>query len=184
LGFEDIMLIFDNSRGIIMTKTSNVELKRPLGVYILAFLFLLAPLGNIMISFAGSGVSNWYQPDIFTAFLKTIPLLDWAWLALLFLTGLLLFKAHKLSWTLAIATLFLVLLINVYRVYYVDTNSVDPQFLKVFSILALLCTTGVLVISFYFRFPYLDRRTEWTSTRQTQDRRKNDRDSSKNRRKS
>lgn len=167
-----------------MTQTTGVQLKRPFGVYLLAFMFLLAPLGNIVISFAGSGVQNWYQPDIFVAFLRTIPVLDWIWLGLLFFTGLLLFKAHKLSWSMAIATLFLILLINVYRVYYVDTNSVDPQFLKIFSVIALLCTTGVLVIAFYFRFPYLDRRTEWTSTRHRQDRRQSSREEDKDRRKS
>lgn len=162
----------------------NTQLKRPLGVYILAFLFLLAPIGNILISFAGSGVQNWYAPDVMLAFMKTIPAWDWAWLFLLFFTGLLLFKAHKLSWTLAIVSLVLILTINVYRVYFVDTNSIDPHFLRIFSVIALLCTTGVLVISFYFRFPYLDRRTEWTSSKKTEDRRKSLRDEQSDRRKS
>ncbi len=165
-----------------MTQTAP-ELKKPIGIYLLAILFLLAPLGNILISFAGSGVSNWYDPSIFIPFLKTIPALDWAWLALLFVTGLLLFKAHKLSWSLAIGTLILILLINVYRIYFIDTNSIDPQFLKVFSVISVLCTMGVLVISFYFRFPYLDRRTEWTSSKQKIDRRQADRNSDSDRRK-
>ena len=167
-----------------MEKTQNVQLKKPLGIFVLAFLFLLAPLGNIVISFAGSGVQNWYAPDVFMSFLKTIPVWDWAWLSLLFITGLLLFKAHKLSWTLAIVALILILIINIYRIYFIDTNSIDPQFLKIFSVIALLCTTGVLVISFYFRFPYLDRRTEWTSQKQSDDRRKQDRDEKSDRRKS
>jgi hypothetical protein len=165
-----------------MTQTAPV-LKKPIGIYLLALLFLLSPLGNILISFAGSGVSNWYDPSVFVPFLNTIPVLDWAWLVLLFVTGLLLFKAHKLSWSLAIGTLILVLLINVYRIYFVDTNSIDPQFLKIFSVISVLCTMGVLVISFYFRFPYLDRRTEWTSSKQKTDRRQADRKSDSDRRK-
>jgi hypothetical protein len=158
--------------------TESPQLKKPIAIYFLAILFLLAPLGNILISFAGSGVANWYDPSIFIPFLNTIPILEWAWLIMLFMTGLLLFKAHKLSWSLAIVTLILVLIINVYRIYFVDTNSIDPQFLKIFSVIAVLCTMGVLVIAFYFRFPYLDRRTEWTSSKQKTDRRTGSRDDS------
>lgn len=136
-------------------------LKRPLGIYILAILFILAPLGNIMISFAGAGVSNWYEPSVFMAFLQSIPAFDWVWLGLLVLTGILLFRPHKLSWSVAIVTLFLILVINAYRMFSADVSSIAPQYLKVFSIISLFCTFGVLMIAFYFRFPYLDRRANW-----------------------
>lgn len=140
---------------------STTALKKPTGVYILALLFLFAPLGNILISFAGSGIDKWYDLTVLTAFLQSIPPLEWIWLGLLFITGILLFRPHKLSWSVAIFTLLLILFINAYRLYYVDTNSIDPVFLKVFSLLAIICTLSVLVIAFYFRFPYLDRRASW-----------------------
>lgn len=142
---------------------TTTALKKPIGVYVLAFLFLLAPLGNIFISFAGSGLVNWYNPTVLMAFMESIPVLDWIWLGLLFVTGILLFRPHKLSWSVAIFTLLVILFINAYRLYQVDTNSIDPAFLKVFSLLAIICTLSVLVISFYFRFPYLDRRANWLS---------------------
>ncbi len=141
-------------------------LKKPTGVYILAVLFLLAPIGNILISFAGSGIKNWYDITVMVPFLYSIPALDWIWLGLLFVSGILLFRPHKLSWSVAILTLFVVLLINAYRLFHVDGNSIDPIFLKVFSILAIICTLSVLVISFYFRFPYLDRRSNWFTNMQ------------------
>ncbi len=140
---------------------NSTALKKPTGVYLLALLFLLAPLGNIIISFAGSGVSNWYEPSQFFPLLQSIPLIEWLWLGLLFITGLLLFRPHKLSWSLAIFTLILVLIINAYRIYSADANSIDPVFLKVFSLFAIICTLAVLLIAFYFRFPYLDRRANW-----------------------
>lgn len=140
---------------------SSAGLKRPTGVYLLAILFLLAPIGNILISFAGSGVDNWYDPGVFSPFLMSIPAVDWVWLGFLFVTGILLFFPHKLSWSIAIFTLFVVLGVNAYRLYSIDTNSIDPGFLKVFSVLAILCTLSVLVIALYFRFPYLDRRANW-----------------------
>lgn len=140
---------------------NEVGLKRPVGIYVLAVLFILAPLGNILISFAGAGVANWYEPSVFTVFLQSIPLVDWVWLSLLVLTGVLLFRPHKLSWSVAIATLVIILLINVYRMFSSDASSIAPQYFKVFSIISLFCTLGVLVIAFYFRFPYLDRRANW-----------------------
>ncbi len=162
-----------------MTETA---LKKPTGVYLLAILFLLAPIGNILISFAGSGVSNWHDMGVMIPFLQSIPTADWLWLGLLFITGILLFRPHKLTWTLAIVTLCLVLAINAFRLYQADTNSIDPIFLKVFSVLAIVCTLGILVIAAYFRFPYLDRRAKWTSTQQNDDRRGADRDELSDRR--
>lgn len=141
----------------------NSALKKPTGVYILAVLFLLAPIGNILISFAGSGIKNWYDSTVFIPFIQSIPAQEWIWLGLLFVTGILLFRPHKLSWSIAIFTLILVLSINAYRLFNVDENSIDPSFLKVFSVLAIICTLGVLIIAFYFRFPYLDRRASWFS---------------------
>ncbi len=155
---------------------NTTPLKKPTGVYLIAILFLLAPIGNILISFAGSGVGNWYNPNVFIPFLQTIPGLDWLWLALLFITGILLFRPHKLTWSLAIIILLVVLSINAYRVFNIDQNSIDPTFLKVFSVLAVICTLSVLVISAYFRFPYLDRRTKWVSADPNDDRRENERD--------
>lgn len=155
--------------------TASVPLKKPIGVYLIAILFLLAPIGNILISFAGSGVANWYSVDILFPFLKTIPFMDWLWLGLLFLTGVLLFRPHKLTWSLAIFSLLMVLIINAFRIFTADQNSIDPIFLKVFSVLAIICTLGLLVIAAYFRFPYLDRRAQWLSTEQSPDRRGDDR---------
>lgn len=155
---------------------STTPLKKPTGVFLIALLFILAPFGNILISFAGSGVSEWYNPNVFFPFLNTIPALDWLWLGLLFITGILLLRPHKLTWSLAMASLLLVLFINAYRVYNIDQNSIDPQFLKVFSILAIICTLSLLVIAAYFRFPYLDRRTKWTSSQANDDRREQSRE--------
>ncbi len=156
---------------------SATSLQKPLGVYAMAIMFILAPLGNILISFLGSGLTNWYEPPIFIALLKTISTFDWVWLGLLMFTGVLLFIQHKLSWTVAIITLVLVLGINAIRLFQADPNSIEPHFLKIFSILAVVTTLGVLVIAFYFKFPYIDRRMKWTSTDQSDDRRTDVRDS-------
>lgn len=161
----------------------EVKLKKPIAVFVLAFLFILAPIGNIMISFIGSGINQWYQPSIFASLLRTIQIVDWVWLTLLVVTGILLLKPHKLPWTLAIISLSVVLGMNAYRLYMMDGNSIEPHFLKVFSVLAIMTTLGVLMISLYFRFPYLDQRTKWLSAEHNSDRRGEKRDGHADRRK-
>jgi hypothetical protein len=165
------------------THITSPSLKKPFGVFVLAILFILAPWGNIFISFLGSGISNWYEPDVFMALLKTVTSFDWIWLGLLTLTGVLLLRPHKLSWSVAIFTLVLVLGINALRLFQADGNSIEPHFLKVFAVMAGLVTLGVLVIAFYFRFPYIDRRTQWTSNKHNADRRDQKREAQSTRRK-
>lgn len=135
------------------------QLKKPYGVYFLAVLFLLAPIGNLIISFANSGLSQWYEPSVFFAFLQSVSPLDWLWLSLLIVTGILLLRPQKASWSVAIGTLFLVLVINIYRTTrgeFLDTNAVKWQIF-----VSCAATLVVLAMSFYFRFPYLDRRMRW-----------------------
>lgn len=139
--------------------TAAQSLKKPIGVYILAVLFILAPFGNILISFATSGVPGWYHRDVFFSLLGTIHWLDRLWLCLVALTGLLLLKAHKTSWAAAILTLTLVLAVNVYRIFYPPGTQFDYS--QVHMWLATGGTFTVLVLAFYFRFPYLDRRAQW-----------------------
>ncbi|QDK37844.1 PilZ domain-containing protein [Bdellovibrio sp. NC01] len=137
----------------------QTELKRPIGVYVLAVLFLLAPIGNLLLSFAGSGVKNWSEPSVMWTFLQGVSPLDWLWLSLLIVTGILLLRPHKASWTMAIITLLLVLAINMYRAAVGDLGLGNMARWQVIG--SSFATCAVLIMAFYFRFPYLDRRTRW-----------------------
>lgn len=138
---------------------ATTKLKRPTGVLILAVLFILAPIGNILISLAGSGNAEWYTPSVMMPLLSTIPYYDWAWLAMLFLTGILLLKAHKTFWVLALLTLTVVLGINIYRAMNGDLEG--SEYVRWQTLISIFGTLAVFVMAFYFRFPYLDRRSRW-----------------------
>ncbi len=137
------------------------DLKQPIGIYILALLFMLAPIGNIIVSFAGSGVANWYYPAEFTELVKTIPLADWLWLAGIFVAGLALLARHKSAWLIAVLSLLVVLAMNTYRAFTIDETILNPEFVRVQILISILVTFSVLIIAFYARFPYLDRRQQW-----------------------
>ncbi|MGZ3748616.1 MAG: PilZ domain-containing protein [Pseudobdellovibrionaceae bacterium] len=146
--------------GGTMSQESS-DLKQPIGIYILAVLFMLAPLGNILVSFAGSGVLNWYYPSEFVELLKTIPLIDWFWLGGIFISGLSLLLRHKSAWLLAIGSLLVVLGMNTYRAFTIDETVLNPEFVRVQILISILVTFSVLIIAFYARYPYLDRRQQW-----------------------
>ncbi len=134
------------------------QLKRPTGMCLMAILFILAPLGNLLISFVSSEFVN--SQSGFLSFAQSVSNLDWMWLGLLFLTGVLLLRAHKATWTLAIGSLMLVLFINLYR-WGNGEFSDSGLFVHGQLFMSCLITAFVLLLAFYFRFPYLDRRAQW-----------------------
>ncbi len=144
-----------------MSQEQSSDLKQPIGIYILALLFMLAPLGNIIISFAGSGVANWYHPKEFIELVKTIPVVDWLWLTGIFIAGVSLLKVHKSAWLIAVIVLLVVLAVNTYRVFSIDETILNPEFVRVQILISILVTFSVLIIAFYARYPYLDRRQQW-----------------------
>jgi hypothetical protein len=129
---------------------------------VLSVLFILAPIGNILISFYGVGDKEWTSPSVFLSWLATIEPLDWFWLGLTFVTGILLFIQHKTAWLIAIINLVLILTVNVYR--WVTTGElidVEYSYFQTQILLSIIATWLTLGVIFYARYPYLDRRSKW-----------------------
>lgn len=138
------------------------ELKKPIILQILSILFILAPLGNILISFYGVGSNDWTNPEVFKSWLSTIDSLDWFWLFLTFSTGVLLFIQHKTAWLVAIINLCLILSVNIYRWSTTgELIDVDYSYFQMQIYLSIVATLLALGILFYARYPYLDRRSRW-----------------------
>jgi hypothetical protein len=135
-------------------------LVRPQALNILAAIFILAPFCNLILSLATSGVADWYRLSILWPLLQSISWVDWLWLGLLPLTGILFYSQHKTAWSFAVITLSLVLAANTYRALHLDPTS-DNTFIKLQIGMSMVVTFSVLMLSFYFRFPYLDRRAGW-----------------------
>lgn len=143
-----------------MTKPQIDSTKKPIGIYILAVLFLLAPIGNILFTLSTSNIQNWYSPAVLIDLLRSLHVFDVITSLLLFISGLLLFKAHKTAWTLSLVSLTLILGLNTYRIF-----NPPPGFETDLSTMHLgfsVCSTFVvMIVAFYFRYPYLDRRAQW-----------------------
>jgi hypothetical protein len=68
-------------------------------------------------------------------------------------------RAHKTTWSLAIVTLILVLCMNLYRATSGEMG--ESSFVHWQLAASVLVTLSGLFMTFYFRFPYLDRRSQW-----------------------
>lgn len=141
---------------------NRTALQKPRLLQAMALLFLLAPLGNILISFYGTGRPDWAEGPVFWRWLSTVNLLDWLWLGSTFITGILLLIQHKTAWFLAIINLGLILVVNIYR-WTTTGELIDVEYSyfwqqNLFSLLGTLLGLGII---FYAKYPYLDRRTKW-----------------------
>ncbi len=135
------------------------QVKKPVGVYIIGLIFLLSPLGNILFSLSTSGDPLWYQPQNILLFLQSVFWCEWIWLGLLLLAGILLLKNHRTSWLLAMFTLTVILAMNAYRFFWPPYG--QESFSDIFMLMSLLATLAMWTLSFYFRYPYIDRRSQW-----------------------
>ena len=138
------------------------RLKKPIILQIISLLFILAPIGNIMISFYGVGSDEWTKPAVFIGWLSTVDSWDWFWLILTFMTGVLLFIQHKTAWLIAVINLLLILSVNIYR--WMTTGElidVEYSYFENQILVSILTTALALGILFYARYPYLDRRSGW-----------------------
>lgn len=119
---------------------------------------MVAPVGNIIISSWLSGASDWYQISAFFSRLGQIQTIDWVWLGLIFVSGVLLYIQHKTAWLVASMTLALVVAFNIYLYYIEMDNGNGIHHLKIQIVFSILVTLTALLIIFYARYPYLDRR--------------------------
>lgn len=84
--------------------------------------------------------------------------IDWVWNGLIALSGVLILLRRKLSWLIAIASIFICTAINLYKFFTFPNESFGWVYVAMTFTLSM---AAVLVIG-YFRYPYLDRRDRWT----------------------
>jgi hypothetical protein len=127
----------------------------------LAILFLIAPFGNLFLSLAFSGVDGWWRPAITGELLTQVSVLDWLELTLIFLSGILLLVRHKTAWLVAVLTMFIAIALSVSSVLDSDPVSALSAASEIQIFFSVFMSCCVLIVLFYARYPYLDRRQGW-----------------------
>jgi hypothetical protein len=121
---------------------SDFKLKKPIIVYLLATAFLLSPIGNLSYALLQEGFAKWYSPALWAELFQNLRINEKVLISFLPVSGVLLFFQRKTSWFFAIVTLLLISIHNLVTGHYVY----------------VLLNLPILVILFFFRFPYLDQR--------------------------
>lgn len=135
------------------------EIKNPLILRVLIYSFLVAPFGNIALTAISLGIKNWYNPQVFFNIITHVEDLDLVWLSLILVAGVLLTTRHRTAWMVSMSVLSLTVLINIRNfVLLMQSNLVVKSALMQTSA-SMLITLSVGTLFYYFRYPYLDRRT-------------------------
>lgn len=138
--------------------TKKNEIKKPWGLQLIIYSFLIAPFGNIAMTAAVLGIADWYKPEVYLHIMANIQVLDYLWLGFIFASGVLLMARHKTAWIVAVTVLSATVLINVRNLVELMNSTSASPFAISQLLISLLATSAVGVIFFYFRYPYLDRR--------------------------
>lgn len=127
--------------------------KGPIGIYIFGLIFLFSPIGNIFFSLQSAQQTNVWE------FIRSIYWFEWIWLSALALTGVCLLIRHRISWLLAMLSLTAIVLLNAYR-FLVPPDG-QQTYADLYMIFAVFASATTWLLAFYFRYPYIDRRSQW-----------------------
>lgn len=119
----------------------------------------MCPIGNFLISYYMSDIRNQLGLSQLSQILPLIPPIDWIWNGLIALSGILILQRRKLSWLVAIGSIFLCTLINIYKFVAFP----DVPFGWGYLLMTMMVSMGAVLAIGYFRYPYLDRRDRWVS---------------------
>lgn len=142
-----------------MTKTAQTaagaggfRARIPWPIYALAACFILAPLGNTVISMINAGVADWYLPSSILQWFRQMPWVVYIWISLSIAAGIGLLIPRRLTWALSIVAIVFSIGMSIYTRAHNHSH---------FFGLTSVSNLGILVVIYYFRFPYLDRREWW-----------------------
>jgi hypothetical protein len=137
---------------------------KPRWVFVIAFLFMLAPVGNFVSTLAMMRIADWWTPRVWIHWAQWISPGAWGIMTMLFLSGLGLLFVNRLSWIFASICLLTVLGFNLFYVFHFGTvSTLGPITLGVMVLATLL--SGLFLYSQRFRRPYLNPRLRWWETR-------------------
>jgi hypothetical protein len=127
------------------------QLKKPVLVWIVGCCYLIAGPATLIQIAVFEHIAKWYDPSVWLNIFAQMSFLDQAVCAAAPVAGMSLLIQRKRSWVLAIAVLLGALVQNIYCI-------VSGEELLYPIAIPMIANSAVLIVFYYFRFPYLDRR--------------------------
>lgn len=132
-------------------KNTEFKLKKPFVVWFIGCCFMIAGPANVIQVLYLEHIANWYEPVMWWKLFSQMSWLDQAVCASLPIAGVSLLIQRKNSWLLAVAFVLGACIQNLYC-FITDAHLLYPVGIP------MLANSAVLVVFYYFRYPYLDRR--------------------------
>ena len=129
------------------------EPKKPWPLVLLSFCFLFSPIGNLAIALFVGGHPRWYNPVVWFELFMRLDFSEKVFMLSAVVVAFLLFKQRKQSWFAAVILLVLVSINNLFF-----SKEVHSQSFQILSFVNISTTLGLLLVLYYFRYPYLDQR--------------------------
>jgi hypothetical protein len=112
----------------------------------LVIVLLLAPIVNLVLSFSGSGVANWYKFNILLPFLKSILWVDYLCLLGFVLAALVLLLNKVYSYYISGAIVSIVTVLGVTRVFGSGASSITEFYLMAYSIGGVVLNISIVAV--------------------------------------
>lgn len=138
-----------------MKKSSpqSFKTKRPLPLLLVAIGFLLSPFINLSSALMVGGHPRWFHPLVWFDLFFKLRFSEKSLMLSGIIVALLIFLQRKRSWFFAV---LLLVLITYYNLFLAKASQIEGfQILSAFNIIV---TLSMLIILYYFRYPYLDQR--------------------------
>lgn len=134
--------------------------KRPLWTVLLALAFVFAPIGNLLVTLIAFRVPHWWSPQVWSQWISGVSPTLLALQVLIFVSGVALLFVRNWSWTIALFTLSVACLYNVFS--FQSLLKMGPWAV---GVMVLLTLVGIAVMLYSpFRRPYLNPRLRWWET--------------------
>lgn len=134
--------------------------KKPLWIYLIAFILMLSPFGNFLWSLVSLGTPEWYKPSIWFAWARFIDTPTWVLLSLLFSSGLSLLFVRRWSWTYSVVVIGIIVAYDI--VMFKHFLDLGPG--AAIAMITLTVSFALILYFSEFRQPYLNPRLRWWET--------------------
>lgn len=124
----------------------KLKIDPKIGLYAVAFAIMLMPV----LIFGLTYIFSFGDPIVLSS-------LDWVWSIACVISGGLLLVRLKIAWILSIIQIVLVAVINLCQFFMAINQEISLQYSFEF-LFSLVTLSGILLIAYYYRYPYLDRR--------------------------
>lgn len=137
--------------------SGNFKLKKTPIVQVIALMYMLAPLVIVYLTLLNYHPQGLVNVQTFMETMQIMTQVDFLWLGLIFMTGLMMLIVHKLSWSVALVGLFFIFIVNLFTFVHTSRGLIS-EFYRGHSSISVITSLVIIVFGYFYKYPYVDLR--------------------------